>query len=129
MKPEAASSASRRGAPPDAGDVTPVKHQPLSEPWTPTANLKMLISVASPDIREREIKKVLFTLTENDRDKVTSAGAAADDAEAGDPSQVFEQLLITNIHPEGRIQSRYNNNRGYKTVTSTSEQPHPDQPQ
>lgn len=52
------------------------------------------------------MKKVLFTLTENDRDKVTSAGAAADDAEAEDPSQVFEQLLllITNINPEGIIQ-------------------------
>lgn len=97
MKPEAASSANRRGAAPDVGDVTPVKHQPLSEPWTPTANLKMLISVASPDIREREIKKVLFTLTENDRDKVASAAAAADDAEAEDPSQVFEQLLILTV--------------------------------
>lgn len=109
MKPEAASSVmptNRRGAAPDIGDVTPVKHQPLSEPWTPTANLKMLISVASPDIREREVKKVLFTLTENDRDKVTSAGAAAGHAEAEDPSQVFEQLLllITNINPEGILQ-------------------------
>lgn len=84
MKSEATAStmlANRRGATPDAHHVTPVKHQTLPEPWTPTANLKMLISVASPEIREREMKKVLFTLTENDADKVKSAEAAAEDAE------------------------------------------------
>lgn len=71
----------RRGAAPDAHQVTPVKLQTLPEPWTPTANLKMLISAASPDIRERERKKVLFALAENDAD-VKSADAAAEDAEA-----------------------------------------------
>lgn len=84
MKSEAAAATmltNRRGATPDADHVTPVKHQSLPEPWTPTANLKMLISVASPDIREREMKKVLFALTENDADKVKSADAAAEDAE------------------------------------------------
>lgn len=84
MKCEATAAtmlANRRGAAPDAHHVTPVKHQTLPEPWTPTANLKMLISVASPEIREREMKKVLFTLTENDADKVKSAEAAAEDAE------------------------------------------------
>lgn len=81
MKSEATAAtmlANRRGATPDAHHVTPVKHQTLPEPWTPTANLKMLISVASPEIREREMKKVLFTLTENDADKAKSA----EDAEA-----------------------------------------------
>ncbi|XP_011611471.2 transcription factor E2F7 [Takifugu rubripes] len=67
----------------DASHVTPVKHQPLPEPWTPTANLKMLISVASPDIREREKKKVLFTLRENDGDTATRA----DFAEVEEPAQ------------------------------------------
>lgn len=92
MKSEAALSAmptTRRGGAPDAGHVTPVKHQPLPEPWTPTANLKMLISVASPDIREREKKKVLFTLRENDGDTVTGA----DFAEVEEPSQVFERFF------------------------------------
>uniref|UniRef100_H3CHR7 Transcription factor E2F7 n=1 Tax=Tetraodon nigroviridis TaxID=99883 RepID=H3CHR7_TETNG len=79
MKSEAAAMlANRRGAAPDADHATPVKHQPLPEPWTPTANLKMLISVASPDIREREMKKVLFALADNDADKDKSADAAAE---------------------------------------------------
>lgn len=81
MKSEpAAMLTNRRGAPPDAGHATPVKHQTLPEPWTPTANLKMLISVASPDIREREMKKVLFALADND--KAESANAVAEGAEA-----------------------------------------------
>ncbi|XP_045069539.1 transcription factor E2F7 [Coregonus clupeaformis] len=46
---------SERGAPPHA------------DPWTPTANLRMLISAASPDIRDREMKKVLFRPIENER--------------------------------------------------------------
>ncbi|GCB70652.1 hypothetical protein scyTo_0001337 [Scyliorhinus torazame] len=39
--------------------TTPTKLQesPVGEPWTPTANLKMLISAASPEIRSREKKK------------------------------------------------------------------------
>lgn len=93
MKSEAASSTmpmTRWGGAPDASHVTPVKHQPLPEPWTPTANLKMLISVASPDIREREKKKVLFTLRENDGDTVTSA-------EVEEPSQVFERFSLDNL--------------------------------
>ncbi len=42
--------------------VTPTKPgetdaQCQQDPWTPTANLKMLISVASPEIRNRELQK------------------------------------------------------------------------
>ncbi|XP_072448890.1 transcription factor E2F8 [Chiloscyllium punctatum] len=45
---------------PDLGAMTtPTKLQEstVGEPWTPTANLKMLISAASPEIRSREKKK------------------------------------------------------------------------
>ncbi|NXU87805.1 E2F8 factor, partial [Xiphorhynchus elegans] len=40
---------------------TPPKPQdtPPAEPWTPTSNLKMLISAASPEIRSREQRKQL----------------------------------------------------------------------
>ncbi|XP_006865875.1 PREDICTED: transcription factor E2F8 [Chrysochloris asiatica] len=42
--------------------TTPTKPKELSqgEPWTPTANLKMLISAASPEIRNRDQKRGLF---------------------------------------------------------------------
>uniref|UniRef100_A0A4W5PSL1 Uncharacterized protein n=1 Tax=Hucho hucho TaxID=62062 RepID=A0A4W5PSL1_9TELE len=59
---------SERGAPPHA------------DPWTPTANLRMLISAASPDIRDRELKKVLFRPIENER--------AVEDVEVDGPCQV-----------------------------------------
>ncbi|XP_004700490.1 transcription factor E2F7 [Echinops telfairi] len=52
---------------PERNPITPIKlvdRQPI-EPWTPTANLKMLISAASPDIRDREKKKELFRPIEN----------------------------------------------------------------
>uniref|UniRef100_A0A8C7JUB3 Transcription factor E2F7 n=1 Tax=Oncorhynchus kisutch TaxID=8019 RepID=A0A8C7JUB3_ONCKI len=58
---------SERGAPPHA------------DPWTPTANLRMLISAASPDIRDREMKKVLFRPIENER--------AVEDVEVDGPCQ------------------------------------------
>uniref|UniRef100_A0A8C5M2G7 Transcription factor E2F7 n=1 Tax=Leptobrachium leishanense TaxID=445787 RepID=A0A8C5M2G7_9ANUR len=52
---------------PERFPVTPVKiiDRPQAEPWTPTANLKMLISAASPDIRDREKKKDLLRPIEN----------------------------------------------------------------
>ncbi|XP_072129283.1 transcription factor E2F8 isoform X1 [Mobula birostris] len=42
--------------------TTPTKLQDstVGEPWTPTANLKMLISAASPEIRNREKKRELL---------------------------------------------------------------------
>lgn len=48
------------GIRPDMGAMTtPTKlhEMPVGEPWTPTANLKMLISAASPEIRSREKKR------------------------------------------------------------------------
>uniref|UniRef100_A0A3Q4GFA5 Uncharacterized protein n=1 Tax=Neolamprologus brichardi TaxID=32507 RepID=A0A3Q4GFA5_NEOBR len=62
----------RKGAPSELTHITPIKHTSLTEPWTPTANLKMLISAASPDIRDREMKKVLFRPIENDKDQPAS---------------------------------------------------------
>lgn len=47
---------------PDLGPVTtPTKPKEVSqgEPWTPTANLKMLISAVSPEIRSRDQKRGL----------------------------------------------------------------------
>lgn len=89
MKSEAAAAmlANRRGAPSEGDHATPVKHQTLAEPWTPTANLKMLISVASPDIREREMKKVLFALRENDADKAGRADAEMEEEGEGDDTE------------------------------------------
>ncbi|XP_006892078.1 PREDICTED: transcription factor E2F8 [Elephantulus edwardii] len=42
--------------------TTPTKAKEISEgePWTPTANLKMLISAVSPEIRSRDQKRGLF---------------------------------------------------------------------
>ncbi|XP_019506950.1 PREDICTED: transcription factor E2F8 [Hipposideros armiger] len=48
---------------PDFGPLTtPTKPKEISqgEPWTPTANLKMLISAMSPEIRYRDQKRGLF---------------------------------------------------------------------
>ncbi|XP_047548467.1 transcription factor E2F8 isoform X2 [Lutra lutra] len=48
---------------PDIGPLTtPTKPKEISqgEPWTPTANLKMLISAVSPEIRNRDQKRGLF---------------------------------------------------------------------
>ncbi|OCT87447.1 transcription factor E2F7 isoform X3 [Xenopus laevis] len=58
----------QKGVTPERIPVTPVKvtERPQADPWTPTANLKMLISAASPEIRDREKKKELFRPIEND---------------------------------------------------------------
>ncbi|XP_073506803.1 transcription factor E2F7 [Phyllobates terribilis] len=56
----------QKGLTPERIPITPVKvDRPPSDPWTPTANLKMLSSVASPEIRDREKKKELFRPIEN----------------------------------------------------------------
>lgn len=60
---------------PERNPITPVKlvDKQQAEPWTPTANLKMLISAASPDIRDREKKKELFRPIENKHDTFTES--------------------------------------------------------
>ncbi|XP_060695169.1 transcription factor E2F7-like [Hemiscyllium ocellatum] len=87
---------------PDQDLVTPVKTNDKSspEPWSPTANLKMLISAASPDIRDREKRKELFRQIENDKlvsvadaiqlDSITEA--ATDELEQQRPSRKQKSL-------------------------------------
>lgn len=65
---------------PERNPITPVKLTPVklvdrqqTEPWTPTANLKILISAASPDIRDWEKKKGLFRPIENKEDVFTDS--------------------------------------------------------
>ncbi|XP_035874540.1 transcription factor E2F7 isoform X2 [Phyllostomus discolor] len=60
---------------PERNPITPVKlvDRQQTEPWTPTANLKMLISAASPDIRDWEKKKGLFRRIENKDEAFTDS--------------------------------------------------------
>lgn len=85
----------RKVATPDIAHITPIKHTALAEPWTPTANLKMLISAASPDIRDREMKKVLFRPIENEKERPASSEVVVEDAEVEDSCQVCEIFSIT----------------------------------
>uniref|UniRef100_A0A087XBM3 Transcription factor E2F7 n=1 Tax=Poecilia formosa TaxID=48698 RepID=A0A087XBM3_POEFO len=78
---------SRKASTADLAHITPIKCGSLAEPWSPTANLKVLISAASPDIRDREMKKVLFRPMENDKDQVVGSEPAVEDAEVEDPTQ------------------------------------------
>nr|XP_015811112.2 transcription factor E2F7 isoform X2 [Nothobranchius furzeri] len=78
----------RKGSGSDPTHITPIKRTVLAEPWTPTANLKVLISAASPDIRDREMKKVLFRPIENDKDKLAaSPDTLVEEIEVEDSSQ------------------------------------------
>nr|XP_019955550.1 PREDICTED: transcription factor E2F7 isoform X2 [Paralichthys olivaceus] len=81
----------RKGAAADLAHITPIKHATAAEPWTPTANLKMLISAASPDIRDREMKKVLFRPIENEKEKPASPDTVMEDTEVEDSCQ-FEAV-------------------------------------
>ncbi|XP_044133051.1 transcription factor E2F7 [Bufo gargarizans] len=67
LKGEPIDLSKQKGLTPERYPITPVKvaDRPLADPWTPTANLKMLSSVASPEIRDREKKKELFRPIEN----------------------------------------------------------------
>ncbi|XP_006876579.1 PREDICTED: transcription factor E2F7 [Chrysochloris asiatica] len=86
---------------PERNAITPVKlvDRQQVEPWTPTANLKMLISAASPDIRDREKKKGLFRPIENKDDAYTDAvhldvvgDSAVDEFEKQRPSRKQKSL-------------------------------------
>ncbi|XP_015993671.2 transcription factor E2F7 isoform X1 [Rousettus aegyptiacus] len=85
---------------PERNPNTPVKlvDRQQAEPWTPTANLKMLISAASPDIRDREKKKGLFRPIENKDNVFTDSlqldvgDSAVDDFEKQRPSRKQKSL-------------------------------------
>ncbi|XP_033722198.1 transcription factor E2F7 isoform X2 [Tursiops truncatus] len=86
---------------PERNPITPVKlvDRQQAEPWTPTANLKMLISAASPDIRDREKKKGLFRPIENKDDAFTDClqldvvgDSAVDEFEKQRPSRKQKSL-------------------------------------
>ncbi|NWV00244.1 E2F7 factor, partial [Upupa epops] len=67
IKTEPVDLSKQKGCTPERSPMTPVKlvDRPQPDPWTPTANLKMLVSAASPDMRDREKKKELFRPIEN----------------------------------------------------------------
>lgn len=90
---------SRKGPAPDLVHVTPVKHSVTAvEPLTPTANLKMLISAASPDIRDREMKKVLFRPIENEGVNPATPESPAEDDEKDESCQVRNREALCVFH-------------------------------
>ncbi|XP_050995753.1 transcription factor E2F7 [Acomys russatus] len=102
MKNEPIDLSKQRLFTPERNPITPVKliaRQQQVEPWTPTANLKMLISAASPDIRDREKKKGLFRPIENKEDAFVNSlqldvvgDSAMDDYEKQRPSRKQKSL-------------------------------------
>ncbi|OWK56341.1 Transcription factor E2F7 [Lonchura striata] len=67
IKNEPIDLSKQKGCTPERSPITPVKiiDRPQPDPWTPTTNLKILVSAASPDMRDREKKKELFRPIEN----------------------------------------------------------------
>ncbi|XP_059360718.1 transcription factor E2F7-like [Carassius carassius] len=92
----------RRVSSPDITHMTPNKHAERAhpDPWTPTANLKMLISAASPDIRDREMKKTLFRPVENEEKAVEE-----DEEEELDDSCQYEALDDSERRPSRKQKS------------------------
>nr|XP_056707677.1 transcription factor E2F8 [Euleptes europaea] len=70
--------------------TTPPKPNELSpaDPWTPTANLKMLISAASPEIRNREQEKKLL----DNRSETLEDHLSGDEYEKSQPSRKEKSL-------------------------------------
>ncbi|XP_073694554.1 transcription factor E2F7-like [Garra rufa] len=92
----------RRVSSPDIAHITPIKHveKVHPDPWTPTANLKMLISAASPDIRDREMKKTLFRPIENEEKAIEE-----DEEEELDDSCQYEALDDSERRPSRKQKS------------------------
>ncbi|XP_058628062.1 transcription factor E2F7 [Onychostoma macrolepis] len=92
----------RRVSSPDITQITPIKHTERvhPDPWTPTANLKMLISAASPDIRDREMKKTLFRPIENEEKAIEE-----DEEEELDDSCQYEALDDSERRPSRKQKS------------------------
>ncbi|XP_043092839.1 transcription factor E2F7 isoform X2 [Puntigrus tetrazona] len=92
----------RRVSSPDVTHITPIKHSDRGhpEPWTPTANLKMLISAASPDIRDREMKKTLFRPIENEEKAIEE-----EEEEELDDSGQYEALDDSERRPSRKQKS------------------------
>ncbi|XP_061466644.1 transcription factor E2F8 isoform X2 [Rhineura floridana] len=77
--------------PPASGHLTtPPKPHEISpgDPWTPTANLKMLISAASPEIRNREQEKRLS----DSRSEILEDHLSGDEYEKSQPSRKEKSL-------------------------------------
>ncbi|XP_054827728.1 transcription factor E2F8 isoform X2 [Eublepharis macularius] len=70
--------------------TTPPKPNEISsgDPWTPTANLKMLISAASPEIRSREQGKKLL----DSRSEILEEHLSGDEYEKSQPSRKEKSL-------------------------------------
>ncbi|XP_068950910.1 transcription factor E2F7 [Petaurus breviceps papuanus] len=101
MKNEPIDLSKQKTYTPERNPITPVKlaDRPQAEPWTPTANLKMLISAASPDMRDREKKKELFRPIENKDDALSDSlqldkvvGGPVDEFEKQRPSRKQKSL-------------------------------------
>ncbi|NXA45001.1 E2F7 factor, partial [Nothocercus julius] len=102
IKNEPVDLSKQKGCTPERNPITPVKliDRPQPDPWTPTANLKMLISAASPDMRDREEKKKeLFRPIENSKQKTSDClqcdmidDSAVDEFEKQRPSRKQKSL-------------------------------------
>lgn len=89
IKNEPVDLSKQKSCTPERNPITPVKliDRPQPDPWTPTANLKMLVSAASPDMRDREKKKELFRPIEN-----------SEQSDTPDSLQVRLRTWLTYVH-------------------------------